>query len=178
MAAFKSTGGINGGTGFTLEGDFIGSFNRLINDMPDICNKALNTGAYIIKENIKSVFKQKMPAAGRPFKVPATSKGGYKITKPDTLIDAIRQSKSHVTHATISVQGNESGSPLFIARMYNTKTKSRYAKTWRGQKLRKPRYVGEVGGLNYFETGISGAENQAYDAMQRILENYITKELS
>lgn len=178
MAAFKSTGGINGSTGFTLEGDFIGSFNRMINEMPDICNKALNVGAYIIKENIKSVFKQKMPAAGRAFKVPATSKGGYKITKPDTLIDAIRQSKAHITRTTISVQGNESGSPLFIARMYNARTKPRYVKTWRGKKLRKRRYVGEVGGLNYFETGISGAEQQAYDAMQRILENYIVRELS
>lgn len=178
MAAFKSTGGINGSTGFTLQGDFIGSFNRMINEMPDICNKALNTGAYIIKENIKSVFKQKMPAAGRAFKVPATSKGGYKITKPDTLIDAIRQSKAHITRTTISVQGNESGSPLFIARMYNARTKPRYVKTWRGKKLRKPRYAGEVGGLNYFETGISGAEQQAYDAMQRILENYIVRELS
>lgn len=175
MASFKTTGGINGGSGFSIQGDFIDNFNRMTHILPDLCVKALNTGAYIIKESIKSVFVQKMPAAARPFKVPATTKGGYQITKPDRLVDAVMQSKAKTTHVTISVRGNESGSPLFIARMYDGVTKERYAKTYKGKPLKKKRYLGVVGGINYFAPGVQAGESEAYDAMQRIYENYIEK---
>lgn len=173
MASFKSAVGINGHEGFSISGDFIGTFDDLIKEMPDICNKALNTGAYIIKDSIKTVFVQKMPAAGRPFKVPATTKGGYVISRSDMLVDAIMQSKAKTTHATISVRGNEEGSPLFIARMYDGMTKDRYAKTYKGKPLKKKRYVGRVGGVNYFNPGIQSGENEAYNAMQSIFEKYV-----
>lgn len=176
MASFNTSGGING-AGFTIQGDFTGSFDRMVNELPDICNKALNTGAYIIKEAVKSVFASRMPAAARAFKVPATTKGGYKITRPDRLVDAVMQSKAKTTHATVSVRGSGTGSPMFISRMYDKGTTDRYVTTRNGVKLKTKRYVGSIKGVNYFQPGVVSGENEAYNAMQRIFENSIEKTL-
>lgn len=173
MASINVTGGIRGDGGVSVSGDFIGSFDRLIKEMPELCNDALNVGAYIIKDSIKNIFGSRMPAANRPFKVPATSKGGYKITKPDRLVDAVMQSRAKTDHVTISVRGNDSGSPLFIARMYDRGSRDRYVRTNKGKRLKTPRYVGSIDGINYFNPGISQGEDAAYRAMQNIFEKHI-----
>lgn len=177
MASINVTGGIRGDGGVSVNGDFIGSFDRLIKEMPELCNSALNVGAYIIKDSIKSVFASRMPAANRAFKVPATSQGGYKITKPDRLVDAVMQSKAKIDHVTISVRGNAPGSPLFIARMYDHGTKDRYVRTYKGKKLKTRRYVGSIDGVNYFNPGISQGEEPAYNAMQSVFEKHIERNL-
>lgn len=175
MASINVQGGIRGGEGVSISGDFMGSFDTLLKEMPELCNKALNVGAYIIKDSIKTVFASRMPAANRSFKVPATSKGGYKITKPDRLVDAVMQSKSKTSHVTISVRGQGPGSPLFIARMYDHGTKDRYVRTYKGKKLKARRFVGSVDGVNYFNPGITQGEEPAYNAMQNIFEKHIEK---
>ena len=175
MASINVSGGIRGDGGVSISGDFIGSFDRLIKEMPELCNSALNVGAYIIKDSIKTVFASRMPAANRAFKVPASSKGGYKITKPDRLVDAVMQSRAKTNRVTISVRGQGPGSPLFIARMYDNGTKDRYVSTYKGKKLKKRRYVGSVSGVNYFNPGISQGEEPAYNAMQSVFEKHIER---
>lgn len=174
MGSLKVSGGIDGAW-VGIFGELNSSFDEMVKTMPDTCKKALNVGAWILKNSVKSCFARKMPAAARAFKVPATSKGGYKITKPDMLIDAVMQSSATTDHATISVRGNAPGSPLFISRMYDSGTKDRYLRTYKGKKLNKRHYVGSVGGVHYFGPGINEGEEAAYAAMQNIFEKQLSK---
>lgn len=155
----------------------IDNFDAAAENLPAIQRKALNTAAYIIKDSIKDTFVQKMPAAGRPFKVPATSAGGYKITKSDRLEDAIRQKSATDEHTTIFAGGKEPNSPLFIARMYNRDSKDRYVRTFKGTKLKKRRFVGHLTGVNYWDPGIASGEQEALRAVNNIFYNYTKRML-
>lgn len=147
-------------------------FDEMINGVGEVNRKALNTAAYIIKEKIQEDFIQKMPAAGRPFKVPATSKGGYKITRPDRLADAVRQSSADEYHTKVFMGGRDPGSPLFIARMYDHGSQERYTNTYKKIKLKKKRHVGHIDGVDYWQPGIQSGQQEATNAVNRIFEHY------
>lgn len=157
--------------------NIIKSFSQSINDLPELKKKALNTAGYILQESIREEFIGKMAAAGRPFKVPATSKGGYKITRPDRLADAVRQNSATSDRVTVFMGGRDPGSPLFIARMYDKDSKQRKTKTYAGQKIKKGRNLGNLTGVNYWNPGVNKGESEAFAAMNRIFENYIKNNL-
>lgn len=150
-------------------------FEEMIKNLGPTQVKALNTAAYIIKKSVKDTFASKMPAANRPFKVPATSTRGYKITKADQLVDAVRQSSATDVATKVFMGGRESGSPLFIARMYNKNSKDRYAVTNKGVRLKKKKYLGHITGVDYFDSGIEAGQTEAIDAVNNIMQNYTEK---
>lgn len=150
-------------------------FDDMIKNLGPTQIKALNTAAYIIKKSVKESFISKMPAANRPFKVPATSTRGYRITKSDKLADAVRQSSATDISTKVFMGGNEKGSPLFIARMYDKNSKDRYAVTKKGVRLKKKKYLGHLTGVNYFDPGIDMGQAAAIDAVENIMQNYTEK---
>ena len=155
----------------------INTFNDAVEYLPEVQKKALNTAANILKNSVKETFVQKMPAAGRPFKVPATSKGGYKITRPDPLEEAVLQKSAENGHAKVFMGGREPNSPLFIARMYNVDSKNRYVKTYKGQRLNKKRFVGHLTGKDFWDPGIASGEQEAIRAVNNIFYNYTKRML-
>lgn len=150
----------------------IAPFDQLLNGLPEVQKKALNTAGFILKKHVKETFAQKMPAANRPFKVPATSKGGYKITSPDYLIDAVTQSSSDGTHVKVFMGGREPNSPLFIARMYNSGTQDRYQRTLKGRRLKTKKFLSSVSGVQYWDPGITAGEQEAIQAMNNIFYHH------
>lgn len=156
-------------------------FDDMIKGVGEVNRKALNTAAYIIKDKVQETFTNKMPAAGRPFntKTPTgrqvTSKGGYKIIRNDRLVDAVRQSSATTMVTHVFMGSGESGSPLFISRMYNIGTKKRYQKTYRRVKLKRKRYLGQLSGLDYWDPGIQAGQPEAINAVNRIFEHYTEK---
>ena len=174
MPSLKINTSVNGEAGISLEGDWLtGSFDRMTAELPKLTTKALNTAGYILKEAVRNEFVSRMPAAGRPFKTPATSKGGYKITRNDILADAVRQSSADEAHVTVFMGGRDPGSPLFISRMYNKDSKERFQKTYRGTKLKKGKRLGNLTGVHYWDPGISRGYNEAMGALNRILSSHI-----
>lgn len=171
MASLKvDVSGLKGAEGMKIAGDWmIASFDEMVSELPDMLTKSLSTAGYILKESVKQSFGSKMPAAARPFKVPATSKGGYVISKPDMLVEAARQSKKDPQHVTVFMGGREPHSPLFIAKMYDQGTRERHVKTKKGVKLAYPKKVGHLTGVNYWDPGITQGEQEAYGAIERII---------
>ena len=172
MNSIKFNGGLKSNGGIELSGDFMGSLLKMEQDVPIISEMALRAGAKILKQGVKDSFVSKMPAAGRPFKG-GTSKGGYRLNAGEMLVDAVRQTKASQTSVSVYVGKGGSNSPLFIAQMYNSTSKDRYVLTRKGVKLKKKQYVGRIGGLNYFDTGLSATEQQAYNTMEEIISNKI-----
>lgn len=173
MNSIKFNGGLQN-SGLQLSGDFFGSLLNMEKEIPTVSTKALRAGGAILKQGVKDEFVSRMPAAARPFKG-GTTKNGYKLNAGEKLVDAVRQTKSDPTSVTIYVGKGGSNSPLFISQMYNVQTKDRYTKTYRGIKLKKKKYVGKVGGLNYFDTGLSAKEQAAYSRIEEILSNELFK---
>lgn len=166
----------NTSAGISLAVDFLDKpFEEAVKNIGPTQKKALDTAAFIIKEGLKETFVSKMPAAGRPFKTPATSKGGYKITKSDPLSDAVRQSSAGTTHTAVFMGGRDPGSPLFLARIYDKGSKERYQKTYKGIKLKKTHKLGHITGVNYFTPGVQYKQKEATDAIGRIMEHYTEK---
>lgn len=177
MASVIFDSSIGGDAGMTIKSDWLnGSFDKMVNDLPDITTKALNVAAYIIKQSVKDSLGNKMPAAKKPFKVPATSSRGYKITRPDKLIDAARQSPSNEFKTSVYMGGREPNSPLFIARMYDKGSKDRYVRTYKGQKLAKKRFAGKLTGVDYWGPGVSAGENEAMRALENVIYNALEKQ--
>lgn len=174
MPSVKFSSSIGGDAGMKLEGDWLeGSFDRMVYELPTITKKALDTAAFVLKDSIRTQFTNKMPAAGRPFKVPATSKGGYKITKADKLVDAIRQGSADESYTKVYVGNGDSGSPLFIARMYNKDSKDRYALTKNGVKLKNKKFLGKLTGTQYWDDGLATGEQAALNVLENVLDKYI-----
>lgn len=172
MASVKITGTLKGAEGLELIGEWLDwTFDNMVQELPDVLTTSLSVAGHILKESVKQEFGSKMPAAARPFKVPATSKGGYVINKPDMLIEAAKQSKKDPQHVTVFMGGREPHSPLFIARMYDKDSNPRYVKTKKGMKLNPRRYVGKLTGVHYWDAGIQAGEQEAYDAIERIISN-------
>jgi len=175
----------SGTKGFALAGDWIDdTFDEMVSELPDVLTKSLSTAGYILKESVKESFATRMPAANRPFRTttpkgkPVTSKGGYQITVPDKLVDAAKQSKKNESHVTVFMGSGKSHSPLFIARMYENDSKPRYVKTRNGKKLNPRKYVGKLTGVHYWDSGISAGENEALEAMERIISKNLENTLN
>ena len=155
----------------------INTFDDAVEYLPEIQKKALDTAAYILKESVKDTFVEKMPAAGRPFKVPATTKGGYKITRPDPLEEAVLQKSAENGHAKVFMGGREPNSPLFIARMYNVDSKDRYVKSYRGVRLKNKKFTGHLTGKDFWDPGIQSGEQEAIRVVNKIYYNYTKRVL-
>lgn len=154
-------------------GELNASFDKMAVVLPDIEKKAVNTAAYELKQQIKSAFASKMPSSTRPVRNQTVSRG-YKITTGEPLVDAVRQSAFKDGHVKVHILGaNEGGSPLFMARFYENGTKERHAKTFRGKKLAKPRYLNKLTGVNYFMPTVEQYMQQTGEIIYRIMNSKI-----
>lgn len=146
-------------------------FEELIEALPEIETKALNTGAAILKNEIKSHMVTRMPAAGRPFtiKYPKSphAKKPY-ITDPEPIVEGIRQSRRKGEKVTVSANGGTPHTAQYLAKMYEHDSKPRYQK-------KTKRYLGKLIGLHYFQDGIITGETEAVEAMQRVFTSKVEK---
>lgn len=155
-------------------------FDRMIEILPEVTQKALNVGAYIIKENVKQAFMTKVPAATRPIRQQIIN-GSYYVTKGDSMVDAVRQSKADMIRNTTRVHilgTNEKGSGQFIARFYEGGTKERYSKHIKGATLKKKHYTGRIQAYNFFIPTAEASINEAAQVMGDIFDRNITEALN
>lgn len=151
-------------------GDFVGDMKDLAAEMPLLEKKALNVGAYVLKEEVKRNMISRWPAAGRAFRV---KRNGYVRSSVPIAESAAMQGKPSGGKTVVYISGKpqEAG---YIAKMYNVRTKDRIQRKRNGKPLRKSINLRSVGGLRYFESGIAAGEEQCYDAMERILMRKIS----
>ena len=137
----------------------------------DIERDALNVGAYQLKEKVKENFIAKFPNATKPVR-PQTITGGYKLNKSQPLVDAVRQSRYKNNTVKVHVLGaHEANSPLFIARFYEDGTKDRYARTYKGKKLKKKRWLGKIDGYKYFKPTVEEQLDSVTEVIGEVYEH-------
>ena len=145
--------------------------DELFDILPEIEKKCLNVGAYIIKKDMKEALVTRMPAAGRPFivKYSKNGKSPY-ITDSEPMVEGIRQSSVKGNRAAISARGSGAHKSGYLVKMYEHDSIERKQKST-GRKL------GKLTGVRYFQTGQQTGIPKAFEAMQTIYENMVTKTL-
>ena len=159
-------------------GSFRANLEQLQKTLNEMQKKALNTGGFIIKKGIHDSMVNKWPASGRPFTVKQPkhplAKQPY-ITKTDPIAESIRQTSVRGEKVTMYVGQGDSHSAGYLSKMFETDSKKRFQKSRLGKKLSRPKSLGKLTGVHYFEPGFKLHEDEAYDAMERIIFNRIER---
>ena len=158
-----------------LDKDLNVTFDKMAAAVHDIEESSLNVGAYYLKEKVKDSFISKFPNATKPVRQQTISRG-YKLTKEQPLVDAVRQSKYKNNTVKVHILGaGESGSPLFIARFYEEGTKERFARTYKGQKLKKKRSLGSIKAYRFFLPTVNEQLDETTKRIGQVYENQIDR---
>ena len=144
-----------------IKGDLNWRIEKILRDVQKYAQAALYAGASVIKGATKSTFQSKLPAA---------SQQNPKYS--DTLLDAVRNSRTEGDVVTIHILGTrQSSSGTYRARFFENGTKYRKQRTWRGKPLKKRRNLGKLPALRYFSSAVSSSETQAIAKMQEIINH-------
>ena len=147
----------------TISGDISKSLNWVEQNAPKFFKAALYSGAAVIKNQAKANLTSQLPAATN-----------HNPKYSDTLVDAIRNTKTEGDEITIHTLGTrESTSGTYRTRFFENGTKSgtRYQKTYRGVPLKKKKYVGRLPALRFFNSAVTSSEGRAIAAMQKVIDN-------
>jgi len=134
-----------------------------------IAGAATVAGAKSLVESIKESLLRELPKASQQnpkFK--------------DTMVDAIRFSKPYsktdldINRRVHALGVYEPKSGTYRTRFYEKLTKPRYQKTYKGKKLKKKRYVGQVGGTMFFSKGYEQGKAEAINRMKDAVKKYLT----
>lgn len=145
-----------------IKGDLNMSFEAMTRIFPKYAKAALYAGAAVIKDQTERNLMQRLPKARQPNPL-------YN----DTLADAIWNTKSDGAEVDIHIMGTRAqGSGTFRTRFFENGTQDRYAKTYKGKKLKKPRYLGKIKPKYFFKDAVNSSEQAAVQAMQPIINRF------
>lgn len=112
----------------------------------------------------------------------ATDINGVRNINPkynDSLFDAIRMTKLDVDGESLKVHimgTKATGSGTYRLRFFEGGTKERFAQTYKGKPLKKPRKLGHIGAYNFFDAGVETSRSTAEQAMMQQIKKIIAKE--
>ena len=102
----------------------------------------------------------------------------------DTLLSGVRSGRvkeakdGEITGSVLITSTNKPGSGSFRLKIIEKgtfKTGARYAKTWKGRPLKKPRFTGSLSATNFFAKTRDEKESYYYGEMQRGIEKAIDR---
>lgn len=148
-----------------LSGTLLGPLEKMQEEIPIAEKKALYTAAFYLKDKIKESINLSIPKATQ--RNPKYS---------DTLVDAVRFTSPDGASVNINAMGNRKpSSGTYRTRFFEDDTRDRYQKTYKGQKLKKKRYLGHITGTHFFKKGVDANKDTAVRLMEEVLSEYIEK---
>lgn len=155
---------MNDGVTITHDGIEL-TIEEMKKEMPNVEKSMLFRGAHIIKQRAQEQFVRVLPNA---------TKQSQKYN--DTLVDAVKV--GHLNGGTITIHtlgSREKGSGTYRARFFEVGTRDRYQKKINGVPLKEKKFIGKISPLRFFSTAVQTSQDEAFSAMQNILDNYINK---
>lgn len=151
-------------SGVKIVGDLNKSIDYLEYFGKEYFQKALRAGASVLKKQTRYNLSSALPKSSE-----------HNPRFSDTLLDAIRNSKTEGDVITVHILGTrQKGSGTYRTRFFEGGTKERYQKTYRGVPLKKKRFLGRIKPLYFFSSAIVETENQIYEAMEPVINELIT----
>lgn len=143
--------------------------NEFLSDYTDIVHKAsqaaLRKGIRLLKDAALRGLNSSGINIGRNPKYSDTLREGIRTT-------GIRDDDSIYVHI-LGSRAKTSGT--FRLRFFESGTKERYAKTYKGEPLKKKRYLGKIpqGKYSFFESSVTAAQSSAISVFNEQLNKYI-----
>lgn len=151
------------GISFKIKGSFIGAFEEISERMPRVEKYALYKAAAYLRDAVRKSIISNVPKST--------------IRNPkynDTLADAARFTRVDGASLTVHALGTrQKGSGTFRTRFFETNTRERYQKTFRGVKLKKKRRLGHITGTNFFSSAIEANRTAAEQIMADVITKYV-----
>lgn len=151
------------GISFNITGNLLGPLNEMERELPRAEKRALYKAAYFLRDKLRQSLSSKLPKATE--RNPKYS---------DTLVDAIGFTKVDGASININAMGNKKPkSGTYRTRFFENDTKDRYQKTYRGEKLKKKRFLGHITGNHFFANTVDANTPAAIDIMRDVITQYV-----
>jgi hypothetical protein len=151
--------------GITLRitGNLRGPLDEMREQLPRAEKKALYRAAYFLRDKIRQSLTSSLPKATN--RNPKYS---------DTLIDAVGFTKVDGASLNINAMGNrKKTSGTYRTRFFENDTRDRYQKSYRGQKLKKKRFLGHITGTHFFRNAVEANQPAAIELMRGVISEFV-----
>lgn len=151
--------------GITLKitGNLRGPLDEMREQLPRAEKRALYRAAYFLRDKIRQSLTSSLPKATN--RNPKYS---------DTLIDAIGFTKVDGASLNINAMGNrKKTSGTYRTRFFENDTRDRYQKSYRGQKLKKKRFLGHITGTHFFRNAVEANQPAAIELMRGVISEFV-----
>ncbi|MEE3443222.1 MAG: hypothetical protein VZQ49_00045 [Methanobrevibacter sp.] len=151
--------------GITLKitGNLRGPLDEMREQLPRAERRALYRAAYFLRDKIRQSLTSSLPKATN--RNPKYS---------DTLIDAIGFTKVDGASLNINAMGNrKKTSGTYRTRFFENDTRDRYQKSYKGQKLKKKRFLGHITGTHFFRNAVEANQPAAIELMRGVISEFV-----
>lgn len=146
-----------------VTGTLLGPLEELKQELPKAERRALYRAAYFLRDKIRQSLTSSLPKATN--RNPKYS---------DTLIDAIGFTKVDGASLNINAMGNrKKTSGTYRTRFFENDTRDRYQKSYRGQKLKKKRFLGHITGTHFFRNAVEANQPAAIELMRGVISEFV-----
>ena len=151
------------GITFRITGNLRGPLDEMREQLPRAEKRALYRAAYFLRDKIRQSLTSSLPKATN--RNPKYS---------DTLIDAIGFTKVDGASLNINAMGNrKKTSGTYRTRFFENDTRDRYQKSYRGQKLKKKRFLGHITGTHFFRNAVEANQPAAIELMRGVISEFV-----
>ena len=151
------------GITFRITGNLRGPLDEMREQLPRAEKRALYRAAYFLRDKIRQSLTSSLPKATN--RNPKYS---------DTLIDAIGFTKVDGASLNINAMGNrKKNSGTYRTRFFENDTRDRYQKSYRGQKLKKKRFLGHITGTHFFRNAVEANQPAAIELMRGVISEFV-----
>lgn len=146
-----------------ITGNLRGPLDEMREQLPRAEKRALYRAAYFLRDKIRQSLTSSLPKATN--RNPKYS---------DTLIDAIGFTKVDGASLNINAMGNrKKTSGTYRTRFFENDTRDRYQKSYRGQKLKKKRFLGHITGTHFFKNAVEANQPAAIELMRGVISEFV-----
>ena len=151
------------GISLKISGNLKGPLDEMREQLPRAEKRALYRSAYALRDKLRQSLTTSLPKA---------TQRNPKYC--DTLVDAIGFTKVEGASININAMGNRKPkSGTFRTRFFENDTRDRYQKSYRGQKLKKKRFLGHITGTHFFNNTVEANKEYVVNIMREVINEYI-----
>lgn len=151
------------GISLKISGNLRGPLDEMREQLPRAEKKALYRAAYFLRDKIRQSLTSSLPKATN--RNPKYS---------DTLIDAVGFTKVDGASLNINAMGNrKKTSGTYRTRFFENDTRDRYQKSYKGQKLKKKRFLGHITGTHFFRNAVEANQPAAIELMRGVISEFV-----
>lgn len=151
------------GITFRITGNLRGPLDEMREQLPRAEKKALYRAAYFLRDKIRQSLVSSLPKATQ-----------HNPKYSDTLVDAIGFTKVDGASLNINAMGNrKKTSGTYRTRFFENDTRDRYQKSYKGQKLKKKRFLGHITGTHFFRNAVEANQPAAIELMRGVISEFV-----